>query len=475
MNNVIFDTLSQLTGLKELKLGNNNLSGYVPPSIGRLVNLRTLELQCNKLLSLPESFRELSELQILNVAGNQLTGLPMDVLEALPITDLNASNNAMVGALFPFSVSGLAKLEYLDVANNSLASLAFSENISLPAIKSINIASNRIVSLPDVSGWTQLSSLAAVDNKISALPLGFTTLKNLKQADFTGNELTKLHDHIALMDSLSVLKIAANPLRERRFLNFTTDEIKRNLLLRLNDSGHVEKGDEFEDEGIDIQSPQDSSSQWGVVAGTLDLRDRNLVDDDADVLRSIFSTNDVRELKLARNSFQTIPFEISLAQNIRVLDLSSCALGNGYLTEVVTLQSLQDLFLGSNKISSWEPILNLLHAPGLSYLDVSNNRLVGSLPLIGNSFPHLKVLHASNNRIDAVSAESLAGLQSVDLSDNNIGYVPPEIGLLWNEGLKGLSLGGNVFRVPSHRVLEKGTEATMTWLREKIPQDDETF
>ncbi|KAG9536462.1 L domain-like protein, partial [Aureobasidium melanogenum] len=195
-----------------------------------------------------------------------------------------------------------------------------SENLSLPAIKSINLASNRIVALPDMSGWKQLISLAAADNKISVLPQGFTSLKYLKQADLTGNELAKLHDNIGLMDSLDVLKVAANPLRERRLLNMSTEELKRGLAQRLRTSDQGDKGDEFEDEGIDIQSPRDSGSQWGVVSGTLDLRDKNLVDDDADVLRSIFSTEDVRELKLARNNFVTIPFEISLAQNLKVLD-----------------------------------------------------------------------------------------------------------------------------------------------------------
>ncbi|KAH0008102.1 L domain-like protein, partial [Aureobasidium melanogenum] len=475
LGNTVFDTIGQLETLRELKLSNNNLSGYLPQSIGRLHNLRTLELQNNKLLSLPDGLRELVNLQVLNVAGNQLTGLPMDVFETLPIADLNASNNAMVGALFPFSVSGLSKLEHLDVANNSLASLAFSENLSLPAIKSINLASNRIVALPDMSGWRQLISLAAADNKISVLPQGFTSLKYLKQADLTGNELTKLHDNIGLMDSLDVLKVAANPLRERKLLNMSTEELKRSLTQRLRTSDQGDKGDEFEDEGIDIQSPRDSGSQWGVVSGTLDLRDKNLVDDDADVLRSIFSTEDVRELKLARNNFVTIPFEISLAQNLKVLDLSSCSLGDTYLNEVVTLAALQELFLGSNKISNWEPLLSLLHAPRLSYLDVSNNRLIGSVPRVRDSFPELKILHAANNRIDAVSHEALARLQSVDLADNNIGYLPPEIGLLWDQGLKGLSVGGNTFRVPSHRILEKGTEATMLWLKDKIPQDDETF
>ncbi|RYF50489.1 MAG: hypothetical protein EOO38_05535 [Cytophagaceae bacterium] len=60
---------------------------------------------------------------------------------------------------------------------------------------------------------------------MSMLPQGFTSLKYLKQADLTGNEITKLHDNIGLMDSLDVLKIAANPLRERKLLNMSTEEL----------------------------------------------------------------------------------------------------------------------------------------------------------------------------------------------------------------------------------------------------------
>lgn len=87
---------SQLESLKELRLGHNNLAGYLPQGLSRLRNLRTLDLQSNKLLSLPEGIRELVNLQVLNVSNNQLTGLPMDALEALPLTELSVANNAMV-------------------------------------------------------------------------------------------------------------------------------------------------------------------------------------------------------------------------------------------------------------------------------------------------------------------------------------------------------------------------------------------
>lgn len=473
--NAIFDTLSQIDTLKDLKLGHNNISGYLPPSFSRMSGLTSLDLQSNRLLNLPESIRDLVNLKVLNISGNQLTGLPMDVLESLPLTDLHVANNAMVGALFPFSVAGLSKLQYLDVANNSLASLAFSDNVSLPSLKTLNIANNRITALPDVSSWTELITLAAEDNKIVALPVGFTTLKNIRQVDFTGNDITKLHDEIALMESLLSFKITANPLKERKFLHMTTEEMKRDLRNRLKPSGkrHPDE-DDFEDEGIDIQSPRsDSTPQWKPVSGVLDLKEKDLGDQDVDALRSFLGTNDVKEMRLSRNTFSFIPFEISMAQNLKVLDMSGCALGHDYLTEVVNLPALQELLLVGNKISSWEPLMHFLNAPSLTFLDVSNNRLTGSLPVLREAYPELKVLYARDNKIDAVSADALGCLHSADLASNNIGFLPPEIGLLWYKGLKGLSVAGNAFRVPSYRVLEKGTEATLTWLREKIPEEDQ--
>jgi len=36
-------------------------------------------------------------------------------------------------------------------------------------------------------------------------------------------------------------------------------------------------------------------------------------------------------------------------------------------------------------------------------------------------------------------------------------------------------VGSNAFRVPGYRVLEKGTEATTRWLRDRLPADGGGF
>ena len=158
--------------------------------------------------------------------------------------------------------------------------------------------------------------------------------------------------------------------------------------------------------------------------------------------------------------------------------MSSCHLDDNFLQEPMALPSLVDLQIYDNKITSLEPLLRFLHAPGLQHLDVSHNRLSGTVPALRSAFPNLAAFHAADNKFETLPVESIKGMHSVILSRNNVMQLQPEIGLLWFEGLKDLDASGNAFRVPNYRVLEKGTEATLAWLRDRIPGyvgDDETF
>jgi len=344
----------------------------------------------------------------------------------------------------------------------------------------LSITNNRIVSLPDLSGWLELTTLGAGDNKIHELPEGFTALKKLRFADLSSNNLTRLDERIAAMDGLESLLVDANPLKDRKFLSMSTENIKRDLRVRMEPTASDERRSEqsFEDEAIDVRSPEEAASPWKMASGTLELSGKNLTDDDTDMLRSFLGVNNVKEMQLARNNFTIIPFELSLAQSLRILDLSACALEGSFLQEPMALPSLLELRLTANKITSLVPLTTHLHAPGLSHLDVSNNRLIGTLPTLRSSFPHLTTLDAADNKLELVNASALRGLRTVSLSRNSIAHLDPEIGLLSFEGLRGLDVGSNVFRVPGHRVLERGTEATLAWLRDRIPGyvgDDETF
>ena len=90
--------IGKLSQLKSLDLRNNQLSGLCRSLFGKLSQLERLELNDNNLLSLPESFGKLGNLKNLHLDNNQLSSLPE-------------------------SFGDLGNLEYLFLYGNQLSSL----------------------------------------------------------------------------------------------------------------------------------------------------------------------------------------------------------------------------------------------------------------------------------------------------------------------------------------------------------------
>jgi Leucine-rich repeat (LRR) protein len=226
------ESISQIKSLKDLKMADCMLTGELSTSIASLVELEILEVQGNKLSSLPDEMNALVRLKTLNVSNNQLSALPMAELSTLPLVQILASKNSLSGALFSDAKASMDRLQDLDVSVNSLSSLCHG-SLSLPSLQILNIAFNRITSLPEMSTWTSVSTILAEDNKISDIPDGFTSIDTLRSVDFTGNDLKKLDPSIGVMKGLESFVVAANPIRERKFLTMGTTELKRDLRARL--------------------------------------------------------------------------------------------------------------------------------------------------------------------------------------------------------------------------------------------------
>jgi Leucine-rich repeat (LRR) protein len=144
--------------------------------------------------------------------------------------------------------------------------------------------------------------------------------------------------------------------------------------------------------------------------------------------------------------------------------------GEAYLTEELDLPALRELNLASNHLTGLKALTEFLHAPSLEKIDVTMNRL-NSLPAdLKEAFPSLNVLLASNNHIVDLEPEMIKGLKIVDLSNNDIAHLNPRIGLLGGlGGLERFEVAGNRFRVPRWNVIERGTDATLRWLRGRVP------
>ena len=99
--------LGKLTNLEDLDLSGNDLSGSIPPELGNLTNLRNLLLYGNDLSgSIPPELGNLTKLVLLYLSCNSLSGsIPPELGKLTNLGDLDLSGNSLSGSIPP-EVSG---------------------------------------------------------------------------------------------------------------------------------------------------------------------------------------------------------------------------------------------------------------------------------------------------------------------------------------------------------------------------------
>ncbi len=476
LNNECLQIINQILALREIRLGGNGLSGTLSSELCSLSNLEILDLHDNALSALSEDLRHLSSLRVLNFAGNKVVSVPFHCLASLPLAELNVARNRLSGSLFPASIDGLPHLKSLDAANNALTSITNDRRINLPSLQDLNVTENRLKTLPDISGWTELLTLTAGGNKLTSFPQGTTSLSNLRTVDFSRNDLKMIDEQFGLMESLTVLRVANNPLRERKFLTMDTGEMKRELRSRLQPANCSDV------QGDDIMSYDGSNpaptgptalSAWLVKSGILNQSSTKLETIDPSDLKNLTKNNDIKAMILHHNLLPHIPPAILFASHtLTSLDVSHNKLSSAkYLFTEMSLPRLKTLDASSNAVASLSPLVEYLAAPSLVELNVSRNRLT-ALPPLREIFPSLTTVYASDNKISKLLVESVRGLQVLDVSGNDINHLEPKLGLLEGEGLRTLIVGGNTFKVPRRDVIDKGTGTVLAWLKSRMPEEE---
>ncbi|KAK0383856.1 hypothetical protein NLU13_9767 [Sarocladium strictum] len=530
LTNNSLDTISQMSSLRDLKLANNLLFGPMPASFANLGELEILDLHGNNVSALPADVENMTQLRILNLNENSFESLPFDALAKLPLTELLVRKNKLRGTLIEDPIESLPHLQTLDVSSNQLLRIVeLGSSISLPVMHALSLSMNRLQGLPDMTTWTSLLTLTVDENNISSIPNSFTSLEKLRHADFSSNDIRVVPPEIARMDNLSMIRLSGNPLRDKKFVSIPTDDLKEMLAARLEppppyqeprsqqvagnvavdpkviQSGDLPTGDAkspvgpHDDDSLDddfatppTSAPNSpsrsrahtnaslrsrtrtlSNQMWPVKNGG--LLDRSQTESSSlhpVVASQIAAEHQIKQIHLHHNLFTTFPNSLSFfADTLTSLSLANNQLtAEGYLNEELELKALRELNLGTNRITSLKPLTNFLCAPALEKLDVSFNRL-NALPTdLREAFPSLTVLLVPNNHLIELTPESITGLRIVDATNNDISHLNPKIGLLGGEGgLERLDVMGNRFRVPRFNVLERGTEATLRWLRGRVP------
>jgi hypothetical protein len=107
--------------ISKLELNDAGLSGQLPASLSQLSQLNTLDVGNNHIHgSIPTSITALSKLQTLMLASNQLTGyLPVNLGDMTALQIVFLDNNRLLGAI-PESVTQLQQLSLFTYGYNSL-------------------------------------------------------------------------------------------------------------------------------------------------------------------------------------------------------------------------------------------------------------------------------------------------------------------------------------------------------------------
>lgn len=478
------NTLGELKELQQLRVNNNQLTS-LPVEVCALKNLRSLTLQQNQLENLPDALEQLGNLTELDVSNNQLTGLPPGLgrlaslqklqlchnkLSSLPdslsqltnVKLLDCSNNQLSDV--PASLSGMLALEQLYLRHNKLRLLP---QLPAPSLKELYVGNNQIERLEaeQLSCLTVISLLELRDNKIKALPEQITVLSTLTRLDLTNNDISTLPPSLSLLPNLKMLLLEGNPMRgiRRDLLTKGTNELLKYLRGRIK---------EETDGAAEVPTAMTLPSQARV---------------------NVHNIKSLKSLEFCEKQAESIPddvFDAAADQGVTTVNFSKNQLTCVPARLMELHASLSDINLGFNRLTCCSVDISKLLQ--LTHIDLRNNQLsdlpsemknltkLRSIILNCNrfkSFPEvlyemvaLETILLGNNQVGGVDPARLVKLDhlsTLDLSNNDMLNIQPELGLCTS--LRCLSLEGNPFRNPRAAIVARGTDAVLEYLRSRIP------
>ncbi|XP_056639676.1 leucine-rich repeat-containing protein 40-like isoform X2 [Diorhabda sublineata] len=470
-SNVLIHLPKQIGLFQDLMVLNlhDNLLTELPEEIGALRKLTKLSLNHNKIAHLTQELYKVVELKQLFISHNCLDSISKDMSDLVMLEKLDLSNNVITS--LPSGIGFLVRLTEFNVSHNNLKNLP-PDIVNLRSLLKLDISHNSITKLPDMGelrklqifyaqhndiqeipgfcgceqvqeiyfgnnyikdiplefcdNMKHLKILELRDNQISSVPAAITKLINLIKLDFTNNDLEELPNTIGLMPHLLSLKIDGNRLKLIRpdIIHAGTNRILRHLKEKISDEDLKA-----------LHIPSDVSLNSRIFPNRYTMRHGNF-------------------LNLAKKNISEIPEECFIeAKEAKVTCVDLCK--NKFVDIPAGLQilsnTLTELNIASNKISKVpEFFMNLTI---IKYCDLSGNQL-NDLPDCLSNLVHMRELILSNNRfikipncifhmigleillmndnsIEDIPIEDLKLLKRIatlNLSNNNINFVPPELG-----------------------------------------------
>ncbi|WKA06768.1 hypothetical protein VitviT2T_024653 [Vitis vinifera] len=385
LDDEIPDTIGDMGSLAYLDISENQLWGSIPDTVGKMVLLSHLDLSLNQLQgSIPDTVGNMVSLKKLSLSENHLQGeIPKSLSNLCNLQELELDRNNLSGQLAP---------DFVACANDTLETLFLSDN-------------QFSGSVPALIGFSSLRELHLDFNQLNGtLPESVGQLANLQSLDIASNSLqgTISEAHLFNLSWLSYLNLSSNSLT----FNMSLDWVPPFQLLSLR-LASCKLGPRFPS----WLRTQNQLSE-------LDISNSEISDVLPDWFWNVTST--VNTLSISNNRIKgTLPNLSSEFGSFSNIDMSS----NCFEGSIPQLPyDVQWLDLSNNKLSG---SISLLCTVGteLLLLDLSNNSLSGGLPNCWAQWESLVVLNLENNRFSGqipISFGSLRSIQTLHLRNNNL-------------------------------------------------------
>ncbi|CAN6467350.1 unnamed protein product [Victoria cruziana] len=435
--------------------GNNCCSwhGVVcdPSSTGFVISLQlsavTASLPSARTLTKSSNFSDalfdLRRLQVLDLSYNQFDGsIPSRLVELTELTHLNLSNAGFSGQV-PQEISRMTWLVSLDLSVSYLSS-AFLKlekpsfvdlfknlgklevlrldgmNISMSGAECSSVLASSLPNLRNLS----LSSCSIIGPMNESI---LSIRSSLAHLDLSRNNMSNVPEFFTDLTSLGYLGLSSCSLQGV----FPAGIFGLPYLQHLDISNNP-----------NLQGPFPEILSTGRRLLTLSLSSTNL---SGNIPDSIGNLPELRVLKMSNCNFTgSIPPSLSGLTRLQIIDMSFNGF-NGSLP-FLNASTITEVDLSMNRLSGSIPkSFRGLH--GLTTLRLDHNLLIGPIPAPLLNLPSLKTVDLSNNNLTGSLSQftnSSSLLETLDLSNNSLtGEIPPSIGSL--SQFKVISLSSNDF------------------------------
>ncbi|PTQ26672.1 hypothetical protein MARPO_0633s0001, partial [Marchantia polymorpha] len=340
--------------IEEINLGNNFLTGEIPPEFGGLEYLRYLRLNINGLTGgIPPELGRLQNMAYLILDRNNLTGtIPASLANCSSLRNIRLSNNKLTGTVTEIDFLQLRSLESFSVNGNQLGGEFPVSVYNCTDLKLLDLSSNQFSEeLPDNYEYSQLvlrelRVLKLASNKFGGrVPGWIWKLPELQVLDLSHNSFTGVWPtNLSGLEGFSRLEASPDDagggisVSDSIIITSTRVEVQGKKLL----------------EQISIEAK----------GSRLELEY---------VLETLFS------IDLSYNQLSgRLPYALGELRGLTYLNLKHNNFSGEIPQELGDLLRLQSLDLSANYLTGKIPAA--LSRPSLSYLNLSYNFLEGEIP-----------------------------------------------------------------------------------------------